>query len=115
MAEVGKEPEAHLVGPVEILKDQDSWMLVGQVSEEDLYRLENLQVVGGSGRLVIPWPQLRKETSQLPPQGSRQDLEQCPVHHLSPCRQDIDPGTERQDLLALVAAANQHPTIYFGD
>jgi hypothetical protein len=93
---------------VEVFENQDGRLPVCYVPEDQTHPLEELEVVGRSRRLAIAWPEFGKQTSQLAPDGQRHGLEPFSVLPHAPSSQGVHPGAERQDLLAFVAASDQH-------
>ena len=102
-----QEPQAGLVRPVDVLQDEEEGTRARQALDERRDGLEEAPVVhgtfGGQGRSI---GQLGEEARQL---GSPSGAEPSEIgSELGPRQsQEVDPRSERQGLVALVALADE--------
>jgi hypothetical protein len=54
-----EQPEAHLVGPMEVLEDNDRGLSLGRLLQEPAHALEEHQIVRRGRRVAVGRPQLR--------------------------------------------------------
>jgi hypothetical protein len=103
-----KEAETHLVGPVEILEDQQYRSPQGKMPDELRHALEELAVV----HRVLRGPvagnaQLGEKACQLGPPRRVEALDRFRISVDVPGTQGVDPWGERQDLLGFVTASHE--------
>ena len=103
----GQEPEAHLIGPVEVLEDQDGGLSEGHSLQELSHGLEELGGIGGGGARRRAGRDLGEQPGQLRAPDRTEPVERLAVGGETTGAQDIDPRPEREHLFRLEAPAEQ--------
>ena len=103
----GQEPEAHLIGPVEVLEDQDGGLHEGHSLQELSHGLEELGGIGGGGARRRAGRDLGEQPGQLRAPDRTEAVERLAVGGETAGAQDIDPRPEREHLFRLEAPAEQ--------
>ena len=108
-SEERQEAEAHLIAPVEILEDQHHRLAQDEMPNELSHALEELTIVHRTltGR-VSRNAQLGKEARDLRSPHGLEAVDNVFVCIDPAGTQRVDPRRERQDLLGLVAAPDEH-------
>ena len=107
-ADEREEPDAHVVGPVEVLQEEDDRLPLGEAREEGPDGLEKGPVVRGVDRRRRA-RDLGDEPGQLAPPAREESLENRQVVGDAPAPEGVHPWREGQDLLGLPGAADEHP------
>ena len=108
--EEGHQPQAHLVGPVNVLQHDDDRLLRGEAADQLRRGLEEQQVIGRmSGGLRAFDLELGQQARQLRAPERREAAKHLDLRHHASVPKRIDPGAERQHLFGLVGAAEQDP------
>ena len=102
-----QEPEAHLIGPVEVLEDQDGGLSESHSLQELSHGLEELGGIGGGGARRRAGRDLGEQPGQLRAPDRTEPVERLAVGGETTGAQDIDPRPEREHLFRLEAPAEQ--------
>ena len=91
-----QQPEAHLIGPVQVLEDQQKWLPQRQEPHELRDALEELSMVTWTWiGFLSRAPQLGKEPRQFCPQERIQTFDRLVPCVESCCAKGVDPRSER--------------------
>ena len=105
--EEGEEADAHLVRPLQILQEEDHRPTRSDSLDELGDRLEEPQRSGRGVGVRPAAAQLRQEPAHLHPPDRSKPLEGVGQEPFGHGPQRFDPRAERQDLLGLIAAADE--------
>ncbi len=98
---------------MQVFQHDDQWLPSGEALEQLVDRLEEMACIAASGasgerRQVGRLRKLRQEPTQLRPPARLERVEELPILQHLPGPERVHPRREGQNLLGLVASANQH-------
>jgi len=106
--DIGQKPDAHLVGAVEVLEDEQRRTPLADDRQQSAHRLEQPEVLLASGLVRgDSVAELGEQADQLAPPDLGQGVEDARRIEQAAPADGVDPGSEGQQLLALERAPEQ--------
>ena len=108
-----QQPDAHLIGPVQVLEDQEQRPRPAEARQELSHALEDFEIVGRPG-IGAAGIQLGQQARQLASAGRGEVRESADLLRDAPGAKRIHPRAEGQDLLAFVTPPEQDVALPVG-